>query len=84
MIDIEVQVSSISNLERFFGNCNIQYNYVDIENSIFDIEAIADIEDFDIDDSETPGPGRFDIWCGNLKPASHSGRGEVPPSLVPS
>ncbi len=45
----QTSISTFRRYRRFFGNHYIEYGYVDIEVTVFDIEKNVDIVIFDID-----------------------------------
>ncbi len=51
-------MSTFRRYRRFFGNHDIEYSYVDIEVTVFDIDKNVDIVIFDIDVNVDIGGGK--------------------------
>ena len=54
----QTSISTFRRYRRFFGNHDIEYGYVDIEVTVFDIEKNVDIVVFDIDVNVDIGGGK--------------------------
>ncbi len=61
-----MSISTFRRYRRFFGNHDIEYHYVDIEVTVFDIDKNVDIVIFDIDVNVDIGGGKVPDAIGVL------------------